>query len=187
MYFCHFNCHFQIHDNLYCCGIGFPVKYSNLFTLCMCGAELMQYFWWCMRAHTNNLRTSLNLAIIQSWYALDKKCWICIRILKRPSSLCIWMSQSPFICSLAKLERSRGTAGNVHKSFPEAYPYSTRGSLPPHRLLSKIRSSGLHVNEHLSPATLAGWQKQHFCSNWKGVLNICSCKKCDFISNLKML
>lgn len=187
MYFCHFNCHFQIHDNLYCCGIGFPVKYSNLFTLCMCGAELMQYFWWCMRAHTNNLRTSLNLAIIQSWYVLDKKCWICIRILKRPSSLCIWMSQSPFICSLAKLERSRGTAGNVHKSVPEAYPYSTRGSLPPHRLLSKIRSSGLHVNEHLSPATLAGWQKQHFCSNWKGVLNTCSCKKCDYISNLKML
>lgn len=39
---------------------------------------------------------------IQSLYVFDDVCLLCMRILKRPpSSLCIWMAQSPSICYCA--------------------------------------------------------------------------------------
>lgn len=131
--------------------------------------------------YANNLRRSSNLAIIQSWCVLEKIC-------SKGLHLYVYGCHSHLLYALwQNWRRSRGTAGNVQRSVPEAFPYLTRGSLPPHRLLSKRRSGGLHLNAIPSPATLADWQKQHFCSIWTGVLNTCTCKKCDYIIDLKIL
>lgn len=100
--------------SIYCCDIGFQVKYSDLFTLCTCGAEQMLRLddAWVHMPKTCARAQSLQLFRVgRSWiiYAGFAKGF--------SSGLHLYVYRWPVTFYTCMLFEMRGTAGNFYSQF----------------------------------------------------------------------